>query len=504
MSLLIRSLLAVCCLLLVEACTGTSSADERPPDGGALRLAQNDLGTEALLQMMLATLPRFGANREYLVYEEDLVMTEAELRAHIHRMSQLTDSARRDLAVQRATRCIKCYDVTICDPELRQALQSVPDYSPTKLCAQRLRSKVAGQGFEPEEPTERFRQIRKVLKDSAVDVRAIDRAPERAKNRSRLRTDSDQPSRAIDDEVRPIKKPRTGPRGEVSVDDVSDPDISNYVRIGKKYYTGQTILGVFNLVPDTCKISTWVKQSEVAAAKVTPAELTYVIDQASFEGAYSSVRNTMHTVTQRWSDLCGDCLFKFAHREELDGKANLTAGRDAVFVVRREKAGPDQANFLALSFFPNDAPDRRYLRLFQLAGRTYPLDALLLHELGHILGLRHEHLRQQAGCIINALRPSALENPYWVPFTRFDQMSIMHYACGPSPFNRINFSSGDGESIRALYQIGDLQIDQNTIRTELEREPGTSQTWAKCDQFIRDTPIADIFRGKVREATSFR
>lgn len=502
MSRFIRLLLIACCLPLAAACTGTSAALERPLDGGTLRPMPADLGPEAMLQAMIASLPRFGPNRDYLVYEEDLLMTETELRAHLGRMSQLKDSPRRDLETQRTGRCIKCYDFTLCDPQLRQELQLTPDHSPTTLCATKLRERVANKRFDPDDATNSFRQIRQVLKGSHVDVSTVDRMPDRA----RLNMNAARPDRFRDyDEPAPPKKPRPEPRGEVSLDSGPEGDLADYIRVGKKYYTSQTILGVINLLPITCKISTWVKQPEVAAAKITPAEITYAIDQASFDGHYPTVREKMHEAAQGWAELCGDCLFKFVHREELDAKVGLKPGSDAAFIVRNETASAEQAKLLALSFFPNDVAERRYLRVFKSAfASSYPLAALLRHELGHILGLRHEHLRQQAGCIINSLKPSAIENPYWVPFTRYDSMSIMHYACGLSPFDRVAFSSGDKETIRALYETGDLHIDQSLIRRELEREPGAGQAWARCEQFIRDAQLGEVVRNNVQEATRFR
>ena len=49
----------------------------------------------------------------------------------------------------------------------------------------------------------------------------------------------------------------------------------------------------------------------------------------------------------------------------------------------------------------------------------YTLRGILRHELGHVLGFRHEHTRPEAG--------TCFEDNSWRPLTPYDSSSVMHY-----------------------------------------------------------------------------
>jgi hypothetical protein len=66
------------------------------------------------------------------------------------------------------------------------------------------------------------------------------------------------------------------------------------------------------------------------------------------------------------------------------------------------------------------------------------------HELGHILGLRHEHTRPEAG--------TCFEDNNWRALTPYDQSSVMHYPwCNGVLTSDLSLTANDGISGRALY-----------------------------------------------------
>lgn len=68
------------------------------------------------------------------------------------------------------------------------------------------------------------------------------------------------------------------------------------------------------------------------------------------------------------------------------------------------------------------------------------------HELGHILGLRHEHTRPEAG--------TCFENSSWRALTPYDQRSVMHYPwCNGVLTSDLSLTVNDGISTRSLYGI---------------------------------------------------
>ena len=67
----------------------------------------------------------------------------------------------------------------------------------------------------------------------------------------------------------------------------------------------------------------------------------------------------------------------------------------------------------------------------------------MAHELGHVLGLRHEHTRPEAG--------TCFEDNNWRPLTPYDSASIMHYPQCNGTSGNLSMTSQDRAGIRALY-----------------------------------------------------
>ena len=80
--------------------------------------------------------------------------------------------------------------------------------------------------------------------------------------------------------------------------------------------------------------------------------------------------------------------------------------------------------YLARAFFPSDARSSRNVLIdatsFELdpAGKL-KLVGILRHELGHVLGWRHEHTRPESG--------ACFEDNQFQPITSYDRFSVMHY-----------------------------------------------------------------------------
>jgi hypothetical protein len=149
--------------------------------------------------------------------------------------------------------------------------------------------------------------------------------------------------------------------------------------------------------------------------------LSYAVLRDTFpsEDEYRLVCENMRQATKAWEDTCG---VSFQHREDLDSSRDLwPAG--AIFTVRYIDTG---GTFIAAAFFPNDPVRRRRVLIDPSYFRTtFDKVGVLRHELGHVLGFRHEHIRSGAPPICPDEDPTGT-----IDLTQYDPQSVMHYFCG--------------------------------------------------------------------------
>jgi hypothetical protein len=168
-------------------------------------------------------------------------------------------------------------------------------------------------------------------------------------------------------------------------------------------------------------------------------ELSYFVARATFtDDEYVKVKGYMMQATRDWQDACG---VRFAHKDGLDGVASPSG---AVFAVRKEDSG---GRFIAAAFYPHDAKKRRHMLIDPGYFNTrFDRVGVLRHELGHVLGLRHEHIRKEAPptCpgedVGNTLALSL-----------YDPKSVMHYLCAGIENPRLEISDTDRIAAQRLY-----------------------------------------------------
>ena len=170
--------------------------------------------------------------------------------------------------------------------------------------------------------------------------------------------------------------------------------------------------------------------------------LTYRVVQASFPSAqhYQMVVDNLKLATQAWENTCG---INFQHAAQLDG----TPGTDragCIFVAYYFDAG---GSVIASSFFPSDPPDRRHLLIDPTYFTTsFDKVGVFRHELGHILGFRHEHIRNEAP-------PVCPNEPLWDTqvLSAYDPKSVMHYFCGGVGSHDLQITDLDRKGARMVY-----------------------------------------------------
>jgi hypothetical protein len=103
------------------------------------------------------------------------------------------------------------------------------------------------------------------------------------------------------------------------------------------------------------------------------------------------------------------------------------------------------SQYIARAFFPSSpASEQNVLVADSIWSSGWAPENVMAHELGHVLGLRHEHTRPEAGGV-------CFEDNSWRPVTPYDSASIMHYPQCNGSTDDLSMSPTDVEGIASLY-----------------------------------------------------
>jgi hypothetical protein len=170
--------------------------------------------------------------------------------------------------------------------------------------------------------------------------------------------------------------------------------------------------------------------------------LTYCVLKNTYpdEEKYQTVVANMRSATEDWERTCG---VNFQYKSELDNSPT-TSPLGVIFTVRYIDA---LGKFIAAAFFPNDPINRR--RVFidpSYFTTTFNQVGVLRHELGHVLGFRHEHIRSGAPADCPDEDTGRI-----IDLTKYDPRSVMHYFCGGIGSQELAISDLDREGSQRVY-----------------------------------------------------
>ena len=174
--------------------------------------------------------------------------------------------------------------------------------------------------------------------------------------------------------------------------------------------------------------------------------LAYCVLRNTFASAseYRVAAKSMAEATAAWERTCG---VQFEYRKSLD-TSPTTRVEGVTFTVRKVDAG---GRFIAAAFFPTDPVDRRRVLIdpsFFAKRIGFDRVGILRHELGHVLGFRHEHIRSEA--------PAACPDEDLgadLPLGAYDPKSVMHYFCGGVGSRELLISEIDVAGAQRMYGL---------------------------------------------------
>ncbi len=204
-------------------------------------------------------------------------------------------------------------------------------------------------------------------------------------------------------------------------------------------------------------------------------DLTYCISNTLADGERDTTLRGLRVAAARW-EAVADVAFRYVPAEDANCDEKNTR---VIFNVTKVTTND---TYFARAFFPNNPRDLRRLNIDAngfAPAQSSNFDDVMTHELGHMLGFRHEHGRPEA--VRKQAETCTERSDGWRAFTPYDDKSVMAYPeCGGYPPGQFRISRSDELGAQAIYGAPGRQQpiggETVTYRFDLSGTPTTFDT----------------------------
>lgn len=183
--------------------------------------------------------------------------------------------------------------------------------------------------------------------------------------------------------------------------------------------------------------------------------LTYCVRRSTFVNdlEYQTVVDNLSLAAAAWESVCG---VRFRHLIEYD-LAEPAGAKTVLFDVIYTLVNAQ--NYIATAFFPYTQAEKRHLRVYPLYFTKHGYDPIgvFRHELGHVLGFRHEHIRAPQVMDCGDELPGVHRT-----LTPYDSKSVMHYLCKNHVGGNLQLAitETDREGAQRVYGLPYHEVDE--------------------------------------------